>query len=133
MDMRLSRFINPSSYHANQSCFDCHNAHSVGNDPDNPRLKAGISQGCTQCHSNYSVSELLDGARGWEKASYPNWTTEAGRGANKQHLFNLNDEGLVYGLSPEQYHWVLKDNGNVNNKDDWQAIWPWNIDALDAA
>jgi len=133
LDMRLSRFINPDSYHADQACFDCHSPHRVGNNPDNLRLKDGIAEGCVQCHKDFTMEEALDGRRGWEKAEFPNWGTEYGRQPNKQHLFNLNEEGLVYGLSPEQYHWVLKDGGDAKTQADWSGIWPWNKEAADAA
>jgi hypothetical protein len=45
----------------------------------------------------------------------------------------MNEEGLVYGLSADQYTWVLKDGGAEGEKDDWQAIWSWRKDTLDAA
>ncbi|MEW6243927.1 MAG: cytochrome c3 family protein [Bacillota bacterium] len=130
MDMRLSRFLNPGGYHSDQVCFDCHNPHGIGSNPNNLRLKADTPS-CTNCHS-FDAKIGLDGARGWEKASFPNWATEAGRGAYKQHLFNFNDDGLVFGLSPDQYHWVLKDGGDPKNKADWIGIWPWQKEGLDA-
>lgn len=129
MDMRLTRFLDPTGYHADQTCFDCHNPHSIGSNPDNLRLKADMPS-CTSCH-DFDAKEGFDGARGWEKASFPDWATEEGRGPTKQHIFNYNEDGLVYGLSPDQYHWVLKDDGDALNKDDWTGIWPWQKDGLD--
>ncbi len=132
MDMRLSRFINPDSYHAEETCFDCHNPHAIGVDPTNTQAIRDDIPSCTDCH-DFDAKAAFDGTRGWERPSFPNWATEAGRGANKQHLFNFNGDGLVYGLSPDQYHWVLKDGGDAKNKADWTGIWPWQKDGLDAA
>ncbi|MBS4023109.1 MAG: hypothetical protein KGZ79_11935 [Dethiobacter sp.] len=131
MDMMISRFIHPGGYHADQACFDCHNPHGVGVKPDNLRLKDDTPS-CTSCHA-FDAKDAFNGAKGWQAASFPNWATEAGRGGTKQHVFNLNADGLVYGLSPEQYHWVLKDGGDAKTKADWVGIWPWQKEAHDAA
>lgn len=128
MDMRLSRWLGVA-YHADQVCFDCHTPHGVGINGN--RLRDD-SPSCTQCHA-FDAAEAFDGARGWEKAGFGNWGTEAGRGGTKQHLFNYNEEGLVYGLSPDQYTWVLKDGGDAKTEGDWQAVWPWNLESLEAA
>ncbi|EEG76998.1 multiheme c-type cytochrome [Dethiobacter alkaliphilus] len=129
MDMRLSRFLGVG-YHADQVCFDCHTPHGVGVNPDNLRLRDDV-QSCTDCH-DFDAAEAFDGSRGWEAGAFGAWGTEAGRGGTKQHLFNFNEDGLVYGLSPEQYTWVLKDDGDESEQDGWQAIWPWRLDELEA-
>jgi hypothetical protein len=125
MDMRLSRSLG-GSYHGEQVCFDCHNSHGVGV----KHIKDDAAS-CTTCHA-FDAKEGFDGTRGWEKFGFGNWGTEGGRAASRQHLFNLNDEGNVYGLSPEQYTWVLKDGGDAKTEADWQAIWPWRLAELEA-
>jgi len=134
MDMRLSATIHGSdSTHAEMACFDCHDAHNIGNNPDNPRLIASMTETCASCH-RAKTEELLamfDGRKGWEKAGYGAWGTEYGRQPNKQHVFNLDAEGRSFGLTPDQYHWALKTDGNAKTEADWEAIWPWEKETLE--
>lgn len=128
MDIRLSETIKGAhSTHAGMACFDCHDAHNVGNDPNNPRLKVGKVATCAACHQGQSeaVLAVLDGSKGWEKYGYGNWGNEGGRTANKQHIFNFDAQGRSFGLSPEQYHWALKKDGDAKKEADWVSIWPW--------
>jgi hypothetical protein len=128
MDMRLSTTVRgPHSVHADMACFDCHEAHSVGNDPENPRLKLSRIETCAACHGAKAEAVLtaLDGRKGWQRAGYPDWRSEYGREANKQHIFNLDAQGRAYGVTPAQYHWALKKGGNPKKEADWESIWPW--------
>jgi cytochrome c553 len=128
MDIRLSATIKGShSVHAEMACFDCHEAHGVGNNKENPRLKKSAVETCAACHGAKAeaVLKVLDGRKGWEKADYPNWATEYGRQPNKQHIFNFDDQGRSFGITPDQYHWALKKDGDAKKEADWAAIWPW--------
>ncbi|MBE0598049.1 MAG: hypothetical protein IH614_12335 [Desulfuromonadales bacterium] len=128
MDIRLSATVKGShSVHATMACFDCHQSHTIGNDKENIRLKKPAKELCATCHLGQAeaVLKVLDGRQGWTKSDYPNWATEYGRQPNKQHLFNLDDQGRSAGLTPDQYHWVLKKEGDARKEADWLAIWPW--------
>lgn len=128
MDILLSATIQgPHSVHADMACFDCHDSHNIGNNPQNPRLKVSKEETCAACHGAKAadVLKVLDGRNGWDKAEYGNWGTEWGRQPNKQHIFNFDAQGRSFGLSPEQYHWALKKDGDAKKEEDWQAIWPW--------
>jgi cytochrome c553 len=128
MDMRLCTTIRgPHSVHADMACFDCHDAHNVGNDPVNPRLKVSRIETCAACHGAKAEAVLtaLDGRKGWQRAGYPDWRSEYGREANKQHILNLDAQGRAYGVTPAQYHWALKKGGNPKKEADWESIWPW--------
>jgi hypothetical protein len=128
MDMRLSSTIKGNhSVHTSMACFDCHDAHNIGNNKANPRLKKSKIETCAACHKDKAeaVLKTLDGTKGWPKYSYGSWNNEGGRTANKQHIFNVDSEGRSYGLSPAQYHWALKKDGDAKKEADWQAIWPW--------
>lgn len=134
MDMLLSAYLKPWGIHGQMACFDCHNAHSIGNNKENRLLKKTPEETCGTCHgASFNWKNGLDGRRGWQSASFPNWGTEWGRAANRQHLFNYDSQGRVFGLTPDQYHWVLRVGGNPSEKKDWQAIWPWEKERLDKA
>ncbi|MFH7320582.1 multiheme c-type cytochrome [Desulfurivibrio sp. D14AmB] len=135
MDIMLSATIKGShSVHANMACFDCHNAHQVGNNPEYPWTYTPKEEACIQCHGaqTTAVLKVMDGRTGWPRYGYGNWDNEGGRVPNKQHIFNLDAQGRSFGLAPEQYHWALKQGGNPKNEADWLAIWPWEKGALEA-
>ena len=130
MDMRLSTVIKGEhSAHAAMACFDCHDAHGVGNkNKKNPTLKADSPvASCASCHGVMAekVLKVMDGRQGWKRAGFPDWGTEYGRQANKQHVFNIEPYGRSYGLHPTQYPWALKKGGDPKKQADWDAIWPW--------
>jgi hypothetical protein len=128
MDIRLSATIKGEhSVHGTMACFDCHDAHNIGNDKQNPRLTRSKVETCAACHRGKAeaVLKVLDGRKGWDKAEYPTWGTAWGRPASRQHIFNLDAQGRSFGLRPDQYHWALKKDGDAKKQDDWQAIWPW--------
>jgi len=132
MDIKLSTAIRGShSAHADMACFDCHDAHGVGNkDKKSPTLKkASAVETCATCHGVKAaqVLKVMDGRQGWARAGYPNWATEYGRQGNKQHIFNITHDGTgrSWGLSPDQYPWALKKDGDAAKEADWEAIWPW--------
>ena len=128
MDMRLSATIKGSqSVHASMTCFDCHDAHNLGNNAQNPRLKKSKVDTCAACHKDQpeALLQVLDGSKGWPKYGYGNWNNEGGRTANKQHVFNFDEKKRSYGLKPSQYHWALKKDGNAKKEADWVSIWPW--------
>jgi hypothetical protein len=132
MDMRLSTTIHGEhSAHAAMACFDCHDAHGVGNkDKKKPTLKKDSAvETCASCHGDKApmVLKVMDGRQGWARAGYPNWGTEYGRQGNKQHVFNITDDGTgrSWGLPPDKYHWALKKDGDAAKEGDWEAIWPW--------
>ncbi len=130
MDMRLSTVIKGEhSAHAAMACFDCHDAHGVGNkNKKNPTLKKDSAvASCASCHGVMAekVVKVMDGRQGWKRAGFPDWGTEWGRQANKQHVFNIEFYGRSYGLHPTQYHWALKKGGDAKKDADWDAIWPW--------
>lgn len=128
MDIKLSSTIKGDhSVHASMACFDCHDAHNIGNNKENPRLTKSRVETCAACHKGKAeaVLKVLDGQKGWEKPAYPNWATEFGRGGSNQHIFNVDEQGRSAGLKPSQYHWALKKDGNAKNEADWLAIWPW--------
>lgn len=132
MDIRLQDYINGGqTVHGQMACFDCHDSHNVGNNPDN-LLTFGETpkSNCITCHGLNSEEKMkvLDGTQGWEKFGYDNWGNEGGRKGNLQHIFNLDEEGRSFGLTPDQYVWALKKDGNPNEKDGWEAIWPWEKD-----
>jgi hypothetical protein len=131
MDMRLSATIHGGhSVHASMACFDCHDAHNVGSRgvrKPSARLKKPMLEVCGTCHLDQAkkVVAVLDGSKGWDKYSYGKWSNEGGRPANKQHIFNFDEQERSFGLSPDQYHWALKQNGDTQKEGDWKAIWPW--------
>jgi len=135
MDIRLSATIQgPHSVHATMACFDCHDAHGVGNNPEHPRLKQPARAICATCHLGQAdaVLKVLDGRQGWPKADFPDWANEYGRQPNKQHIFNFDDQGRAFGLAPAQYHWALKQGGDPKQEADWQSIWPWEKSQFEA-
>lgn len=138
MDIRLSATIKGAhSVHAIMACHDCHDAHNVGIRglaKPSLHLKKPMIQLCAECHLGQAqtVLAVLDGSRGWEKYGYDNWGNEGGRIANKQHIFNFDDQGRSFGLKPEQYHWALKKDGRASEEDDWKAIWPWEKEKYEA-
>lgn len=120
MDMRLTAYTKPVSYHTGQACFDCHDSHNVGNysgttkyatsladksvfttkkDPDGlVRLKKTRTANCGLCHADQAALYLtaLDGRKGWEgEDDYPYgygaWENKVGRADRKQHIFNFED------------------------------------------
>jgi hypothetical protein len=128
MDMRLSTTIHGEhSAHAAMACFDCHDSHGVGNkDKKNPTLKKDSAvETCASCHGDKApmVLKVMDGRQGWARAGYPNWGTEYGRQGNKQHVFNITDDGTgrSWGLPPDKYHWALKKDGDAAKEGDWEA------------
>jgi cytochrome c553 len=133
MDIRLGAAVRGNhSAHAEMACFDCHDAHGVGNkDKKNPTLKkASAVETCAACHGSKaaSVLKVMDGRQGWPRAGFPNWATEYGRQGNKQHVFAVhNADGNLrsWGLAPNQYVWSLKKGGDSAKEADWEAIWPW--------
>lgn len=130
MDMRLSTVIKGEhSAHAAMACFDCHDAHGVGNkNKKNPTLKkASAVETCASCHGVMAekVLKVMDGRQGWNRAGFPDWSTEYGRQGNKQHVFNIEYYGRSYGLNPTQYQWALKKGGDAKKQADWDAIWQW--------
>ena len=133
MDIRLSTAIHGgNSVHASMACFDCHDAHGVGNkDKKNPTLKkASAVETCASCHGANAarVMKAMDGRQGWARAGFPNWGTEFGRQGNKQHIFAMDNrvgEARSYGLAPDRYHWSLKKDGDTAKEADWESIWPW--------
>lgn len=133
MDIRLSTAIHGgNSVHATMACFDCHDAHGVGNkDKKNPTLKkASAVETCASCHGAKAASlmKVMDGRQGWARAGFPNWGTEFGRQGNKQHIFAMDNrvgEARSYGLAPDRYHWSLKKDGDTAKEADWESIWPW--------
>jgi hypothetical protein len=136
MDMRLSTSIHgTTSTHAQMACFDCHDAHGVGNkDKKNPTLKAASAvENCASCHrgTGAAVLKVMDGRQGWKRAGFPDWATEYGRQANKQHVFNMESYGRSWGLHPDLYVWALKRGGDAKKEADWDAIWPWERDRME--
>ena len=138
MDIRLSRYIKGEhSAHADMACFDCHDAHAVGNkNKKNPTLKKDSAvQTCATCHGANAadVMKVMDGRQGWARAGFPNWATEYGRQGNKQHIFNITHDGTgrSWGLPPEKYTWALKKDGTASKEGDWESIWPWEKDSFE--
>jgi predicted CXXCH cytochrome family protein len=135
MDVRLSATIRGShSVHADMACFDCHDAHGVGNDPKLKTLKQDKIATCAACHGAKAeaVLRVMDGRQGWEKAGFPNWGTEYGRQANKQHVFRFDGQGRSLGLAPDQYPWALKAGADRAKQESWMPIWPWEKAAYEA-
>ncbi|ADU64780.1 cytochrome c family protein [Desulfurispirillum indicum] len=135
MDLMLSATIKGDhSTHAQMACFDCHTVHNVGNNPESPWLfdKSPVET-CAKCHLGQAekVLRAFDGRTGWPRYGYGNWDNEGGRVANKQHIFNLDEEGRSFGLSPDQYHWALKKGGDAKKAADWESIWPWEKAAME--
>lgn len=132
MDILLQDHIKGGdTIHGAMACFDCHDAHNVGNNPDNKRTFGPTPvSNCITCHGLDSEDKMkvLNGAEGWDKFGFDNWDNEGGRSGNKQHIFNFNDEGYSFGLTPDQYVWALKKDGDASEKDGWEAIWPWEKD-----
>ncbi len=132
MDILLTDYIRGgSSVHGAMACFDCHDSHNVGNNANNPRTfgEAPIDN-CITCHANNAeeMMQVLNGSTGWDKFGHGNYDNEGGRSGNKQHIFNFDEEGRSFGLSPDQYIWALKKDGNASEVDGWESIWPWEID-----
>ncbi len=131
MDIRISEYLRPWGVHGKMTCFTCHDSHNVGNNPQQKSTKLPPQETCNQCHGvtngqpNMPYKWGLDGARGWGKYGFGNWGNEGGRGASKQHLFNLDAQGRVFGLTPDQYVWALKPGTSAADKKNWEAIWPW--------
>ncbi|WP_027388899.1 multiheme c-type cytochrome [Chrysiogenes arsenatis] len=137
MDIKLGYTIKgENSVHAKMACFDCHTSHNVGNNPKSPWLfdKTAVET-CAKCHGDKAESlvKVLSGADGWPKYGYGNWNNEGGRSKNKQHIFNVDSEGRSFGLTPEQYHWALKKDGDAKKAEDWQSIWPWEKEQMEKA
>jgi hypothetical protein len=135
MDVRLSATIKGEhSVHASMACFDCHDAHNVGNNKQNPLLKKTPVETCATCHGSKAetVLKIWDGRTGWEKYGFGNWGTEGGRPAPKQHVFNVDAQGRSFGLAPDKYHWVLKKDGDPGKESDWESIWPWEKKGFEA-
>ncbi|MCT8137421.1 hypothetical protein H1D32_06480 [Anaerobacillus sp. CMMVII] len=136
MDIRLQDHIKGgSTIHGQMACFDCHDSHSVGNNPDNPRTygETPVSN-CVTCHGLDAEENLkvLNGTLGWEKFGFGNWGNEGGRSGNKQHIFNFDDEGRTFGLTADQYVWALLKDGNPAEQEGWESIWPWEIELYEA-
>ncbi|OIJ18292.1 hypothetical protein BKP45_11965 [Anaerobacillus alkalidiazotrophicus] len=132
MDIRLQDHIKGGeTIHGSMTCFDCHDAHNVGNNPDNLRTFGDTPiANCLTCHGLESeeMMKALDGRTGWDSYGFGNWKNEGGRVPNKQHIFNVDEEGRSFGLSPDQYIWALKVDGDASLKEDWLPIWPWEKD-----
>jgi hypothetical protein len=133
MDMRLSATIHGKhSVHATMACFDCHEAHAIGNkDRKNPTLKTATAvETCASCHKGQAaaVLKVMDGRQGWKSAGYGNWGTEYGRQGNKQHVFSMEPHGRSWGLSSDMYTWALKKGGAAAKEADWDAVWPWEVE-----
>lgn len=129
MDIRLQDYIKGGeTIHGAMACFDCHNSHDIGNNPDNPTTfgETAVSN-CVTCHGLEAEKyiKVLNGAEGWEKYGFGNWDNEGGRSGKRQHVFNFDEEGRSFGLTPDQYVWALKKDGDASEKDGWEAIWPW--------
>jgi hypothetical protein len=131
MEMRLLDHAKGSpSYHGGQACFDCHDSHRAGNMTavnGTYSLKQAPAQSCSTCHpTNWQT--LLDATKnaraGWSSYGYGNWTNEGAR-TSRGHMFRLNQDGLTYGLAPDQYIWSLKLNTDATVKANWDPIWPW--------
>jgi cytochrome c553 len=137
MDIMLSAtIVGEHSTHAKMACFDCHTSHNVGNNPKSPWLfDKTPAEVCAKCHGSNAeaVLKVLDGRSGWKKSGYPDWATEYGREPNKQHIFNFDAQGRSFGITPEQYHWALKKEGDAAKASDWEAIWPWEKAAAEKA
>ncbi|WNF36007.1 multiheme c-type cytochrome [Bacillaceae bacterium IKA-2] len=129
MDMKLQDHIKGGeTIHGQLACFDCHDSHNVGNNPDNPRTFGEVPvDNCRTCHGLESEErmEVLNGSLGWETFGYDNWDNEGGRNRTRQHVFNLDEEGRTFGLTPDQYIWAQKKDGNAAEEDGWESIWPW--------
>ncbi|OEF98302.1 multiheme c-type cytochrome [Desulfuribacillus alkaliarsenatis] len=129
MDIRLQDYIfERQTVHGQQACFDCHDSHNVGNDPNNKSIKGSQPvDACIACHGDKSEDymKVLNGRTGWSGYGFGNWDNEGGRTGHSQHIFNFDEEGRSFGLSPEQYTWALKSGGNAADKADWVSIWPW--------
>ncbi len=130
MDMRLSETIHGThSVHAAMSCLDCHDSHKVGASGagKSKTLKKPALETCAACHKGGAekVLTVLDGMKGWPKYKYGEWGGEGGRAAPRSHVFNFDEQGRSYALSPSQYHWALKKDGDAKKEADWAAIWPW--------
>ncbi|OEH84192.1 hypothetical protein BHU72_12370 [Desulfuribacillus stibiiarsenatis] len=129
MDMRLQDHIKgkTGTAHASMACFDCHDAHTIGNDPNKIRTKVSPVETCAKCHfgTAQEYMKILDGATGWGKYGFGAWNNEGGRAATKQHIFNMDSEGRSFGLKPEQYIWAQKKDTVGDKKADFESIWPW--------
>ena len=128
MDMRLSATIKGKhSVHADMACFDCHDSHKVGIGAGTSKtLKKSAEETCGACHQGKAeaVLKVMNASDGWPKYKYGEWGGEGGR-KSRTHVFNLDDQGRSYGLSPDKYHWALKKDGDAAKEADWMAIWPW--------
>ncbi|WP_429886518.1 multiheme c-type cytochrome [Geoalkalibacter halelectricus] len=158
MDIMLTDYIknelgrgvpNP---HGGETCFHCHNAHGVGSnvalrasgqphlttspltgDPDGTiRLKGTREQMCGTCHAGQvdDYLKVLDGRAGYDgpNPGFGNFNSLKGRADKKQHIFSTDDEGRSFGLYPEEYIWTFRIGTAANNKDNYSAIWPWEIE-----
>jgi hypothetical protein len=132
MDMRLQDHINGGeTIHGAMACFDCHDSHNIGNNPDNKRTYGATPESnCVSCHGLKAADymKVLNGAEGWESYGFGNWDNEGGRSGNKQHIFNFDEDGRSFGLTPDQYVWALIKDSDPLEKDSWEAIWPWEKD-----
>ncbi len=136
MDIRLQDHIKGGeTIHGQMACFDCHDGHNIGNNPDNKFTKGETPESnCVTCHGLETEKRMkvLDGAAGWDKFGYGNWDNEGGRPANAQHIFNFDDQGRSFGLTPDKYVWALKKDGKPAEQDSWEAIWPWEQELYEA-
>ncbi|MHB8056516.1 MAG: multiheme c-type cytochrome [Desulfuromonadaceae bacterium] len=133
-DIRLSATIKGAdSVHSKMACFDCHDSHKVGTATPSKVLKKSKEETCVACHGDKAADymKVLDGSKGWAKYGYGDWANEGGRAAPRQHIFNKDAQGRSYGITPDQYHWTLKKDGDAKKKEDWSAIWPWEKSAFE--
>lgn len=136
-EIRMLDYINGgTSVHGQMTCFDCHDAHNAGNNTDKNgtySLKAPVAELCGKCHGDKAeeLAKAVGNAReGFDSYKFGSWDTEGAR-TSRGHMFNLNEDGKTYGLTPDQYIWALKKDGNAAEQKDWDPIWPWEIEVFE--
>lgn len=134
-DLRLHDFLQGgNSVMGNLACFDCHDAMNVGNNPENrvSKLDKPIDN-CAMCHGDDAADLMksMDGREGFDSYGPGNWGNDGGNRGPRQHVFNFDDQGRAYGLTPDQYTWALKEDGDRTDRDGWFAIWPFEVEMFE--
>lgn len=132
MDIRLQDHIyGRTTVHGSMACFDCHAAHTVGKNPSNKSIKGTKKEdSCITCHGDKTADYLkvLNGRTGWPSYKFGEWGGEGGRAGASSHVFNMDDQGRSYAVSPDKYVWALKKDADPKVAASWDPIWPWEQD-----